>query len=97
MTDQEIEVLVKKIADSGAKGKAMVESAQKKEKQHNVLSAVGYVMGSMALFTVACVTLPTILSNVSSTLYKSSLKRANHDDDDWGPVIERKEKYGKLE
>lgn len=92
MTDQEIKFLAKKMGEAEEKAKATAESAQKKEKHRKALNAAGYVAGSIALFAVACAALPPILSNVSGALYKSSLKKANCDDDDWGPVIERKEK-----
>nr|WP_303661857.1 hypothetical protein [Bacteroides intestinalis] len=91
MTGQEIKSLAKKMAEAEIEAKATIESIQKKEKRRKTVNTISYVVGSVALFAVACVTLPSILSNVSGTLYKSSLKRANHDDDDWGPVIERKE------
>jgi len=92
MMDQEIESLAKKMAEVEVKTKATTESAQKKEKHRKALNAAGYVAGSIALFVVACATLPSILSNISGALYKSSLKKANRNDDDWGPVVERKEK-----
>lgn len=92
MTAQEIKSLAKKKAEAEIETKAAIEAAQKKKKQRKVLNAAGYVAGSIALFTVACATLPSIFSKISGVLYKSSLKRTHRDDDDWGPVIERKEK-----
>lgn len=91
MAGQEIKSFGKKMAESEMEAKAILELAQKKEKRRKVLNTVGYVVGSVALFAVACAALPSILSDVSGALYKSSLKKVNHDDDDWGPVIERKE------
>lgn len=73
------------------------ELSKNKKKQHKVLDTVGYVAGSVAFFAAACAIIPSILSNVSGALYKSSLKKANHDDDDWGPLIERKEQPGDSE
>lgn len=92
MTAQEIKSLAEKKVEPRTGTKASIEAAREKKKQRKVLNAVGYVAGSITLFTVACATLPSILSNVSGALYKASLKREHRDDDDWGPVIERKEK-----
>lgn len=94
MTDQEIKFLAEKITEAEMMAKATAETEQKREKHHKVLTTAGYIAGSAALFAVACATLPTILSHVSGALYKSSLKKINRDDNDWGPVIERKEKSG---
>lgn len=91
MTAQEIKSLAKKNAETEIKTKTVIEAAQKKKKRRKVLNAAGYVAGSIALFAVACATLPSIFSNISGALYKASLKRTHRDDDDWGPVIERKE------
>lgn len=85
MTDQKREFLAEKMDETEAK--ATAESARKKHLE--VLKVGRYTVGSVALFAIACVTLPTIISNISGALYKSSLKKANHDDD-WGLVIERK-------
>lgn len=68
------------------------EAARKRKKRHKVLKTAGYAAGSVALFAAAWTTLPNLLSNVSGALYKSSLKKSNHDDDDdWKPVIEWEE------
>lgn len=91
MTDRAKKSLDKKTAGTEVEAKATMDLARKKEKRRKAWNTVGYMAGSVALFAAACVALPNILSNVSGALYKSSLKKANHDDDDWGPVIERKE------
>lgn len=86
MTDQEMKSLDREMIKAEVDAKEVAE----KKKQRKALNVVGYAVGSVALFVVACTTLPNILSNVSGALYKSSLKKTNRDDE-WGPVIERKE------
>lgn len=97
MKGQEIKSLAKEKDKAEMEVEAMLESAQKKEKRHRALNAVGYAAGSIVLFAIASAALPSILSKVSGALYKSSLKKTNHDDDDWGPIIERKEKPAEQE
>lgn len=68
------------------------KATAKTAKQHTLLSSVGYVIGSVALFTAACAVIPPLMSNISGALYKASCKGFKDvDDDDWGPVVERKD------
>lgn len=99
MKGQEIKSMAKEKDKVEMEVEAMLESAQKKEKRHRALNAVGYAAGSIVLFAIASAALPSILSKVSGALYKSFLKKTNHDDDDddWGPIIERKEKPAEQE
>lgn len=62
------------------------EKARKKLKKKN---PVGYILGSAALFAVACVTIPVAMSKATGILYKATNSTVK-DDDDWGPVIEKK-------
>lgn len=63
-------------------------------KKGRIKSKAGYVIGSIALFAAACVAVPAAMAAVTGILYKASLDTAAVDDDDWGPVIEKKEKKG---
>ena len=56
MTAQEIKSLAEKKAEPRTGTKASIEAAREKKKQRKVLNAVGYVAGSITLFTVACAT-----------------------------------------
>ena len=48
---------------------------------------------SLAAFAAACVAVSELMPRISGTITKAAAKRtnANCDDDDWGPVIEKKE------
>ncbi len=85
---------VKKIVEDEGENKTMTGTTQKERKRRKIFNAAGYAAGSIALFSAACIALPAMLSHISGALYKSSLKKANHDDDDWGPILERKETFG---
>ena len=63
-------------------------------KKHKIRNKVGYVVGSIALFATACVTVPVALAAATGMLYKATAPKVK-DDDDWGPVIEKKEKVDK--
>jgi len=54
-----------------------------KKKGNKVISTICYVIGSLA----------ALMPRISGTITKAAAKRtnANRDDDDWGPVIEKKE------
>lgn len=66
-----------------------MNSTVKKEKGKSV---VGYILGSIAIGVIACLAIPKIMPYVSGFIYKKSVKKTNlkKDDDDWGPVIEKK-------
>lgn len=67
------------------------------EKKPCAKKLVVYVVGSLALFAAACVVIPMIMPNISGKIYKESVKRSNkkaEEDDDWGPVMEKKNKSG---
>lgn len=51
-----------------------------------------YVVGMISLFVAAVVVVPVLLPKISGEINKSMTKRNNaaRDDDDWGPVIEKK-------
>lgn len=51
----------------------------------------GYVIGSVVLLVAACVAIPVVMTAAADTLYKATVPKVK-DDDDWGPVIEKKEK-----
>lgn len=63
------------------------EELKKKEKTKKK-HLLGYVMGSVALFTVACVTIPAAMAKATGVIYKAI--NNTQKDDDWGPVIEKK-------
>lgn len=84
----------KKIIKDERENKAITGTTQEESMRRKIFSAAGYAAGSIALFSAACIALPAMLSHISGALYKSSLKKANHDDDDWGPILERKETSG---
>ena len=49
---------------------------------------------SIALFVAACVAIPKVLSKATVMLYKASITSSTDDNEDWGPIIERKDKDG---
>lgn len=53
---------------------------------------VGYVLGSITTFAVACVAVPIVMTKVIGLLYKTAITTVKSDNDDWGPVIEKKDK-----
>ena len=65
------------------------------EKRSKVVPAIIYAVGSVALFAVACVAISNYLPYVSGTITKNAAKRSNSkvDEDDWGPVVERKKEH----
>lgn len=67
-----------------------------KKKEKKKKSLLGYVLGSAALFGIAVVAIPKILPIISGEVNKFATQYSNaqKDDDDWGPVIEKK---GKVE
>lgn len=62
------------------------------KKGSKVISTIGYVIGSLAAFAAACVAVSELMPRISGIITKAAAKRANakQDDDDWGPVIEKK-------
>lgn len=54
---------------------------------------VGYVIGSAALCAATAVVIPKVLPTVSGKINKLMTKRKNaaHDEDDWGPEVEKKD------
>lgn len=68
-------------------------SRNKKEtKKNKINSTICYLVGSAVICAVAVVTIPKIMLYVSGEMYKNSVKSSNakRNDDDWGPVIEKK-------
>lgn len=63
-----------------------MEMTKKKSK------IVGYIVGSIALCAATAIAVPILLPKLSGKINKDMTKRSNaaHDDDDWGPVIEKK-------
>ncbi len=55
-------------------------------------STLGYVVGSVALCAAGFLAIPKALLYISGKINKSMVKKSNakKSDDDWGPVIERK-------
>lgn len=53
-----------------------------------------YIIGSIALFAVACFVIPKITKIITNKAYKNSVKKknANDVDDDWGPELVKKTK-----
>ncbi len=63
-----------------------------KKKKCKIMSGMCAVVGSTAAFVVACIAVSELLPLVSGSIDKMVAKCSNvqKDDDDWGPVIERK-------
>lgn len=63
-----------------------MKEEQKKSK------IVGYVIGSVALCAATAVVVPKILPTLSGKINKfmTKQKNATHDEDDWGPEVEKK-------
>lgn len=62
-----------------------------KNKMKSVMNFIGYVAGSAVLFVAAVAILPEVMPKVSGKINKELAKASNAKaDDDWGPVIERK-------
>lgn len=53
-----------------------------------------YLIGSVVLSVVAIISIPKVLFYSSGAIYKKSVKLSNakQDNNDWGPVIEKKKK-----
>ena len=50
-----------------------------------------YIIGSIALFTVACLVVPKVTRKITNKAYKASVKKQNaEDEDDWGPELVKK-------
>lgn len=62
------------------------------KKGSKVISTVCYVIGSIAALAAACVVISELMPHISGTINKAAARKANakRDDDDWGPVIEKK-------
>ena len=51
-----------------------------------------YVLGSIVLFAVTCVTIPSAMKKATGLIYKKTMNNTKDDyNNDWGPVIEKKE------
>lgn len=63
-----------------------------KKKDNKILSKICYVVGSITVLVTACIAITEFMPRISGSINKLMVKRsnANQDDDDWGPVIERK-------
>ena len=71
-----------------------MENEEKLAKRERIKKKVGYAVGSVLLFAAACVTVPVALAKATGILYKATGPKVK-DDDDWGPVIEKKERVDK--
>lgn len=62
------------------------------KKGSKVFSTICYFIGSIAAFAVVCVAVSELMPRILGTINKAAAKKANAkwDDDDWGPVIEKK-------
>ncbi len=54
--------------------------------------AFGVVAGSIALTVCAALALPKIMDKLSNQIYRLTPTEKNHEEEDWGPVIERRVK-----
>lgn len=68
-----------------------MENEKKLAKRERIKKKVGYAVGSVILFAAACVAVPVALATATGMIYKATTPKVK-DDDDWGPVIEKKEK-----
>lgn len=62
------------------------------KKENKIVSTICYVIGSLAAFTAACVAVSELMPRISGTITKMAAKRENAklENDDWGPIIEKK-------
>lgn len=50
-----------------------------------------YIIGSIALFAIACLVVPKVTRKITNKAYKASVKKQNaEDEDDWGPELVKK-------
>lgn len=70
----------------------MFRKSDKGSSKSNVKNAITYVAGSMALCAAAMVIIPKASSYISGIINKKMAKinNAKELEDDWGPVIEKK-------
>ena len=69
------------------------ETTKKKETGVSLAKILGYTIGSAALFAAAVAALPEVMPKVSGRINKELTKISNKksdNDDNWGPVIEKK-------
>lgn len=68
-----------------------MEKESKKTKK-SIIRFIGYLVGSAALFAAAVAVIPELMPKVSGVINKELTKASNarKDDEDWGPVIEKK-------
>lgn len=61
------------------------------KKRGKIKRFICYSVGCLAVFVSAVAILPTLIEKTSGQMYKAELKKSNStEDDDWGPVIEKK-------
>ena len=60
-------------------------------------SNVGFIIGSLCVAACAVIVVPKAISALSNYLYSKQLTDIEADDDDWGPVIEKKQDDNKEE
>ena len=67
--------------------------AKTDNNKRNIKSILGYTIGSVALCATAFIVIPEVLPYISGTITKKMAKRNNakKSENDWGPVIERKQ------
>ena len=73
-----------------------IKNEEKLKKKHNKKNSIGYVLGSIGLLVATSVTIPVIITKVSGIMFKKTM-RTSQQDDNWGPIIERKEAKDKEE
>lgn len=68
------------------------------KSKHSVFRTITYIIGSISLATIACITLPTIMKKGTATLYKFMNHDSNNKtDDDWGLEIVKKSEIHQTE
>lgn len=95
MTESEISEMTEKMAQEALKVNKKKREQECKEFKEKLGNVFLYVVGSVALTIVACATIPLIMKKVTGVVYKISQRlkvKKDEENDDWGPVMEKKKK-----
>ena len=69
-----------------------MKNKTKQQRHTRAGRMIVYSIGNSALVLCALLAFPKITEAISSKVYRKSLQSKPHEDEDWGPVIEKIEK-----
>ena len=94
MTESERSELVQKILKEHSEEKKAKEEEAQRKKKEKIQNGISYLIGSSILAIVASSVIPELLNKLSGMSYKAMIKldSKKRDSEDWGPIIEKKNK-----